>query len=85
MDFYEKNPYKKKKICINYFDEQEKPLIFFKIFQKRNKKFKAICVVLNYSKLKVFFFNQPLGQTFFQTLLTLKHISGVTTLRYKQC
>ena len=23
--FYEKDPCKKKKICINYFDEQEKP------------------------------------------------------------
>ena len=50
LDFYEKNPCKKKKVRINYFDEQEKPWIFFKIFQKKNKNFKAICVVLDYSK-----------------------------------
>ena len=25
LDFYEKNPCKKKKVHINYFDEQEKP------------------------------------------------------------
>ena len=28
LDFYEKHRYKKKKVRINYFDEQEKPWIF---------------------------------------------------------
>ena len=35
LDFYEKNPCEKKKGCINYFDAQEKPLIFFKKLQKK--------------------------------------------------
>ena len=47
---------KKKKVCINYFDEQKNPeCIFYKIFQKKTKTFKAICAVLNYSKPKIFF------------------------------
>ena len=36
LDFYEKNLCKKKKVHINYFDGQEKPWIFLKIFQKKN-------------------------------------------------
>ena len=32
---------------------------FLKIFQKKNKKFKAICVVPDYSKPKSFFVGQP--------------------------
>ena len=59
----------KKKVCVNYFDEQQKPWMFFKIFQKKNNKnFKAICVVLGYSKPKIFFVGQPWLPTFFQTL-----------------
>ena len=45
---------KKNKDCINYFDEQEKPWIFLKIFQNKTKNFKAICAVLDYSKPKIF-------------------------------
>ena len=37
FDFYEKNPCKQKKVPINYFDVQEKPWIFLKIFQKKIK------------------------------------------------
>ena len=53
--FLWKNPCKKKKVCINYFDEQEKPWIFFKIFQKKKQNSKAICALLDYSKPKIFF------------------------------
>ena len=42
--------------------------IFFKIFQKKPKNFKAICVVLDYSKPKIFFVGQPWWLTFFQSL-----------------
>ena len=58
-DFSEKEPCKKKKKCINYFDEQEKAWIFFKFFEKKNKNFKFICTVLDYSKPKIFFVGQP--------------------------
>ena len=47
-----KNPCQKKKVCINYFDEQEKPWRYLKIFQKKNKNFKATGVVLGYLKPK---------------------------------
>ena len=51
---------RKKKVRVNYFDEQEKPWIYFKIFQKKKKKnFKAIWAVLAYSKAKIFFVGQP--------------------------
>ena len=43
-----KKPCKEKKVGINYFDEQEKSLIFFKIFQKKNNNFKLICAILDY-------------------------------------
>ena len=69
--FLWKKTCKKKKGCINYFDEQEKPWIFFKIFQKKNKKFKAVCAILDYSKPKIFFVGQPWWLTFFSNILTV--------------
>ena len=36
-----KNPCKKKKVRINYFEEQEKPRMFFKIFQKKKQKYQS--------------------------------------------
>ena len=63
-----KNTLLKWKVGINYFDEQEKPWIFFKTFQKKNKNFKAICVFLNYSKPRIFLASQTWWPTFFQTL-----------------
>ena len=39
--FLWKKTCKKKKGCINYFDEQEKPWIFFKIFQKKKQKIQS--------------------------------------------
>ena len=53
------NPCQKKKVYINYFDEQEKPWRYLKVFQKRNKNFKATGVVLGYLKPKIFFVGQP--------------------------
>ena len=35
LDFHVKNPCKKKKVHINCFDEQEKPLTYLKIFRKK--------------------------------------------------
>ena len=42
LDFYEKNPRKKKKIGKNCFDKQEKSRTYLKIFWKNHKSFKAI-------------------------------------------
>ena len=63
-----KDPCKKIKVRIIFFDEQEKPWIFFKIFKKNNKNFKVICTVLDYSKPNIFFVDQPWWPTVFQTL-----------------
>ena len=61
LDFYEKNPCKKKQVRVNYFDEKEKPWTYLKMFHKqktKKKKFKAIWAVLGYSKSKFFSFSQ---------------------------
>ena len=65
LNFYEKSPCKEKKVSINYFEEQEKPWIFSKIFQKKNKNFKAIWADLEYSKPNIFFVGQPWWPAFF--------------------
>ena len=79
--FLWKSHCKKKKIYINYFDEKEKPWIFFKISQKKNKNFKGISV-LDHLKPKIFFVGQPWWPTFFQTL-TLNYFSAATALSRK--
>ena len=53
------------------FDKQEKPWLFLKIFQEKNKNFKGICAVLDYSKPKIISIGQPWWPTFFQTLAPL--------------
>ena len=60
-----KNPCKKKKGCINYFDEQKNPEYIWKYSRKKPKNFKAIGAVLGYSKPRIFFFGQPWWPTFF--------------------
>ena len=66
--FLWKNPCKEKKACINYFDKQEKPWIFFKnIPEKEN--FKAICTILDYSKPKILFVGQPFWPRIFLNLV----------------
>ena len=72
-----------KKVHINYFDEQEKPWIFFKISQKKNKNFKTICTVLDYSKPKIFSVGQPWWPTFFQNLPP-NYFSAATALHKLQ-
>ena len=56
-----------KKVCIRFFDKQEKPWIFFKIFQKKNKNFKAIRTVLDYSKPEISSSANHGGRHFFNT------------------
>ena len=68
LDFCEKNPWKKKKVCINNFDEHEKPWTYLKKFQKKKTNFKAIGAVLGYSKPKIFFVGQWWYPTCFQDL-----------------
>ena len=80
--FMKKNPCKKKKVPINCFGEQEKPWIFLKILQKKNKNFKAIWAVLEYSKPKIFFVGQLWWPTFFQTLLPATMLVLLQTCRF---
>ena len=63
LGFYEKNLVKKK-ISINYFDEQKNVEYFSKY---SGKKIKAIWAVLDYSKRKIFFVSKQWWPTFFQT------------------
>ena len=50
---------------------KKNPKYFLKYSRKKNKNFKAICAVLDYSKPKVFFVGQPWWPTFFQNLTSL--------------
>ena len=69
----------KKKVPINYFDKQEKPWIFLKIFQAKTKNFKGICAVLDYSKLKTFC--QPtMVANIFSNLGSPNYVSASTVL-----
>ena len=55
----------KKKISKNCFDGQEKFWTYLKMFRKNHKNFKAIWVILGYSKPKIFSVGQPCWQTIF--------------------
>ena len=67
LDFYEKSLCENKKVSLSYFDAQENPWIYLKVF--REKKIKAIWAVLGYSKPKIFFLGQPSWSTFFEDIV----------------